>query len=379
MTAVRGWCPSAWRPMAAGDGLLLRVRPPLARLTRAHALLVAELATRFGNGAIDLTRRGALQLRGFEPAGWRAAVERLVSAGLVDLDAAVEAVALTVAPDWHEGDDTHRIARALAARRGELPELPAKFGIAVDAGAHASLGDTPADLRVERGADGGLILRADGRESGMRLIRDEAVDAVIALARWFVTSGGGAAGRMRRHAAALPDWAMGEVPPREGVPAYEQVAPRYGRLTGAELAALSDGAEALRVTPWRSLLKETAGMIRPSDGRVSRTPARPGQEAERPSPADLPAAAIDACVGAPACPQASVTTRALADRLAAARVAGPIHVSGCAKGCARSAPAALTIVGRDGRFDLIRDGRVDSPPTIRGLTAAALLARLGAD
>lgn len=368
MTAVRGWCPSAWRPMAAGDGLLLRVRPPLARLTRAHALLVAELATRFGNDAIDLTRRGALQLRGFEPAGWRAAVERLVSAGLVDRDAAVEAVALTVAPDWHEGDDTHRIARALAVRRGELPALPAKFGIAVDAGAHASLSDTPADLRVERGADGGLILRADGRERGMRLIRDEAVDAVIALARWFVASGGGAAGRMRHHAAALPDWAVGAVPAREGVPAYEQVAPRYGRLTGAELAALSDGAEALRVTPWRSLLKETAGMIRPSDGRVSRTPARPGQEAERPSPADLPAAAIDACVGAPACPQASVTTRALADRLAAARVAGPIHVSGCAKGCARSAPAALTIVGRDGRFDLIRGGE-----------AAALLAHFGAD
>ena len=29
---VRGWCPNAWRPMAAGDGLLVRVRPRLGRL-----------------------------------------------------------------------------------------------------------------------------------------------------------------------------------------------------------------------------------------------------------------------------------------------------------------------------------------------------------
>jgi len=27
---VRGWCPTAWRPMMVGDGLLVRVRPPLA-------------------------------------------------------------------------------------------------------------------------------------------------------------------------------------------------------------------------------------------------------------------------------------------------------------------------------------------------------------
>ena len=30
---IRGWCPTAWRPMAAGDGLLVRVRPKLGRLT----------------------------------------------------------------------------------------------------------------------------------------------------------------------------------------------------------------------------------------------------------------------------------------------------------------------------------------------------------
>lgn len=24
---VKGWCPDAWRPMATGDGLLMRIKP----------------------------------------------------------------------------------------------------------------------------------------------------------------------------------------------------------------------------------------------------------------------------------------------------------------------------------------------------------------
>ncbi|MBB3473123.1 cobalamin biosynthesis protein CobG [Sphingomonas sp. BK345] len=428
MSKVRGWCPSAWRPMLAGDGLLLRFRPPLARLTRAQALLVAELATGYGNGAIDLTRRAALQLRGFDEAGWRAAVDRLVSAGLVDPDPAIEAVALTVAPDWREGDDTHRVARALMARRAELPSLPAKFGIAVDAGQRAVLGGTPADLRLERGDGGGLILRPDGRATGVRLKHGQEVEAIATLADWFVASGGAAAGRMARHAAVLPNWAAGGVEPLAGEVESEQVTPRYGRLTGAELASLAVGVEALRITPWRSLLLEceaarptappsssdifpgkrrwqgegvTEGCrgVGMSLGSPEATPlhqpsAGPpplaGEDEVRvsgPAPVDarwLQASApapstVFACVGAPACPQASVVTRALADRLAAASVAGPIHVSGCPKGCARSAPAALTIVGRGGRYDLVRDGRADSLPLLRGLTPAALLTHLGAD
>lgn len=398
MSAVRGWCPSAWRPMAAGDGLLLRVRPPLARMTQTQALLVAELAVVYGNGAIDLTRRAALQLRGLDQAGWRAAVDRLVAAGLVNPDPAIEAVALTVAPDWREGDDTHRVARALMARRGELPTLPAKFGIAVDAGERAMLNNTPADLRVERGGDGGLILRADGRATGVPLKRGQEVAAIVALAGWFVATGGAAAGRMARHMAVLPDWASGSVAPLVGELESEQVTPRYGRLKGAELASLAAGTAALRVTPWRSLLPErdVSGMSLDSPGAtplhqpsagapplpaVDKVHVSGSAEARLRSPqaSAPPHAPVDACVGAPACPQASVVTRALADLLAAAPLAGPIHVSGCAKGCARSAPAALTIVGRGGRYDLVRDGRADSPPVRRDLTAAALLAHLGAD
>ena len=47
---IKGWCPGAWRPMASGDGLLVRVRPPLGRLTRHQMLALCEAAETFGSG-----------------------------------------------------------------------------------------------------------------------------------------------------------------------------------------------------------------------------------------------------------------------------------------------------------------------------------------
>ena len=70
---------------------------------------------------------------------------------------------------------------------------------------------------------------------------------------------------------------------------------------------------------------------------------------------------IEACPGAPACPAATVDTRADARRLAAMGFAGTIHVSGCAKGCARSAPADLVLVGHDGRYGVVHHGTARDP------------------
>ena len=72
---VKGWCPDAWRPMMAGDGLLVRVRPPLARLTAQQAEGLCDAAKAHGNGQIDLTARANLQLRGVAEATWPALLE----------------------------------------------------------------------------------------------------------------------------------------------------------------------------------------------------------------------------------------------------------------------------------------------------------------
>ncbi|HEX7740837.1 MAG TPA: cobalamin biosynthesis protein CobG, partial [Sphingobium sp.] len=132
--SVRGWCPTAWRPMMAGDGLLVRVRPPLGRMSRAQALALCDAALLYGNGHIDLTNRAALQIRGVGEAGHRALMQSLVTLSLTDPEPAREArPPVILNPDWSPGDGTETIARALAARIDELPPRPAKVGFAIDA------------------------------------------------------------------------------------------------------------------------------------------------------------------------------------------------------------------------------------------------------
>ena len=68
---------------------------------------------------------------------------------------------------------------------------------------------------------------------------------------------------------------------------------------------------------------------------------------------------------------ASVDARGDAVRLAAvvgATRGDTLHISGCIKSCAHRGPASLTLVGRDGRYDLIRNGSATDRPSLTGLT-----------
>jgi precorrin-3B synthase len=80
---------------------------------------------------------------------------------------------------------------------------------------------------------------------------------------------------------------------------------------------------------------------------------------------------VAACTGAPGCTSASVVTRDLATSLASFFPPhDTLHVSGCAKSCASSAAASVTLVGRDGTFDLVRNGKAGDAPLLFGLSAA---------
>ena len=45
----RGWCPSTLRPMETGDGWLVRLHPPGARLSPAQLQRIAALTREHGN------------------------------------------------------------------------------------------------------------------------------------------------------------------------------------------------------------------------------------------------------------------------------------------------------------------------------------------
>jgi precorrin-3B synthase len=90
---------------------------------------------------------------------------------------------------------------------------------------------------------------------------------------------------------------------------------------------------------------------------------------------DDPMLRVIACTGAPDCRQANQPTRALARTLAPHIPASAVlHVSGCAKGCAHPAPAALTLVAGAEGFNLIRNGCARDAPQERGLMEAYLAA-----
>jgi precorrin-3B synthase len=370
--AIKGWCPSALRPMLSGDGLVVRLRPHGGRLSAEQAAGIAELAQRCGNGLIDLTSRGNLQIRGLREDSHETLVAGLDRLGLVDDDETMEAQRnIIVAPFWSEGDDTQSLAieleRALAGRALGLPE---KFGFTVDGGAGRVLTQASADIRIEGGADGSLVVRADGAATGCVVSKAAAIDTALLLAEWFVTSGGIREGRGRMAAhladgARLPDGLSGQARP---APAAASPSPglhasgaliglTFGQMQSEVLGFLAGLAPGLRLTPWRMLLVEGLGEMPQHDGLVTR--------------ADDPLLRVVACTGAPACPEAHAETRELAMSLAPHLAPDTcLHVSGCAKGCAHRNASDVTLVGTPDGFDLVRDGSPRDVPVKRGLTVA---------
>jgi precorrin-3B synthase len=376
MTAleIKGWCPSAHRPMQSGDGLVARIRPRGGRLSGAQAAGIAELAERYGNGLIDLTSRANLQVRGLAADGHEALLAALTGLALVDADAPIETQRnILVAPFWRKADDTHELAAALERVLGEQSlGLPEKFGFAVDCGEARLLAQASADIRIERGVDGGLLVRADGVPYGCAVTRVDAVDVALALAGWFLASGGasGGRGRMAAHIAGgakLPDALAGDAmpapalpPPAPGIHASGAlVGVGFGQMRSATLKILGQRATVLRLTPWRMILLEGLCEMPAHDGIV----------------ASAPLLRIAACTGAPACEAAHAETRALAAALAPHLPADAwLHVSGCAKGCAHSGQAEVTLVATADGFDLIRNGTTRDAPTRRCMSRAEILA-----
>ncbi|MET4173205.1 precorrin-3B synthase [Bradyrhizobium barranii subsp. apii] len=373
--AIKGWCPGALRPMQSGDGLVVRVRPFGGRLEAAQVAGLAELAERYGNGLIDVTSRANLQIRGVSEQGHRRLLDGLALLRLLDPDSDIEARRnILVTPFWNSGDETQALAAELEeALADSALDLPTKFGFAIDDGKSRVLAGDSADVRIERDRDGRLVVRADGARLGRSVARGEAVSTALALANWFISSGGakGGRGRMAAHIAAsaeLPQSLSGETEPapvmaasRPGhYPHGALVGVAFGQMLHTTLHQFSGCGHALRMTPWRMVLSEGKREMPSGAGLIT-------------EPYD-PALRVIACSGAPRCREAHADTRALASALAP-RIAldTRLHVSGCAKGCARSGASAVTLVATSAGFDLVRDGSTRDEPVLRGLNGADIV------
>jgi precorrin-3B synthase len=395
---VKGWCPGALRPMQSGDGLVVRIRPRSGTLSPHELTVLADAARRFGNGHIDLTRRANLQLRGISEGSLPPLHDAIARLGLLDDSPDGEAVRnVLINPlagmDPTEVLDARDVGRELAARLASeksLWALPSKFGFVVDGGGVLSLSEQRADVRLVAIAHGPEAAFAVGVETrtGIEWLGsmspDAAAGAAVEIGLAFINV---ASREPRQRMRDLSDDGlaairsaissrldmMPENPAKADGPLNRRVgllelgagrfavgiAAPFGRVEAEQLGKLVDavvahGGEEIRLSPWRALY---AGLpSRPSAQSVLDAAARDGLIID---PCD-PLLQIEACPGAPACPSTALDIRGDGRRIAGLlprfRFAGTVHVSGCAKGCAKSGPADLVLVGSEGRYGIVRNG-----------------------
>ena len=379
--------------MQSGDGLIVRVRPQSASLRPQDLGALADAARQFGNGHIDLTRRANLQIRGVREASLSDLHDVIAGLGLLDASAEGEAVRnIMINPlagiDPTEACDVRPIAGELArwlTTDRSLWALPSKFGFIMDGGGVLSLGEQRADVRLEAiGAQiaigietragtewlgsatpgaaaaaateiGLVFIKAASRDKRQRMrdLSDEGVAAIRAAMRLRLETL-----HEYPHQADVLINRIGLIELGVGRFAVGIAAP-FGRVESDQLRRLTDimaahGIEEMRLSPWRALYAAVSSQHVAQN--ILDAARREGLVTD---PRD-PLLRIEACPGAPGCQSTMLDTRGDGRRLAAILprfgFTGTVHVSGCAKGCAKSGAADLVLVGSEGCYGIVRNG-----------------------
>jgi precorrin-3B synthase len=390
----RGLCPALSAPMPTGDGLLVRLAPAGTIALEALAGL-CRAARIHGNGIIEVTARGSIQVRGLSPASVPAFASAVTALGFDDADpASVIADPLAgLAPD--EVLDASLLAvdlrRALAAAPF-VGSLGPKVSVAIDGGGALHLDALAADvrLRAESGGEGPrlhLVLGGDAATSAPvgSVASEHAVEATVQLLAVIAARGREArahsiiraegTGALRATVADL----LSDAPPPRARPPAEPIGSHrlcdgrialglglaFGHTDATALSQLIEtvqdaGASGIRTAPGHALLViglESA-VVPAVSVAVERMgfPVRPGD----------PRRYVAACAGMPLCASARIPTRAYAPEIATAAASLldgslTIHLSGCTKGCAHPRKA-LTVVGDDAGCGIIVNGLACDAP-----------------
>lgn len=379
-TQRRGICPALATPMATGDGLLARLIPAGALTLDGFAGL-CDAALAHGNGVIEITARGSLQIRGLTPASAPLLVEAVDKLAIDAPEGVVVATNPLSGRDAGEQIDAGVLAAALRAEFAAMSlQLAPKLSIVIDSGGALHLDAVAADVRLR--ADGGALhvtLGGTARDATAlgAVAPEQAVAVVLHLLNVLAAHGPTARAReliaaqgAQTFRTAVADYLIAAPPPlprppaepvathalRDGLVARGIALP-FGHADAQVLARLVNaardaGADSVCMAPGRALL--ILGLTEDVAAALAAQAKHLGFIVD---PRD-PRRRVVACAGAPICSSGEISARALAPAIAAAigPGSGIVHVSGCAKGCAHRGPAALTVIGRDGGCDLLIDG-----------------------
>jgi precorrin-3B synthase len=402
--------------MMTGDGLLARVALTDAISPRQLADL-SRLARIHGNGILDISARGNLQIRGLSEA----------SASLLEGDVRAlnlplrEGLAVETPPlagrDDTEIADPHPIADAIRLGARDIAGLAPKMSVIVDGHGRLRLSHLLADIRLVAVTTGDdiswkLLLGGSETSAGMFAVLSEAdaVSAALDLLRKLASMGNGARGRdlavnLPRDGGDLPATSPFDLFALADELHAVGIGPAFAQSKTDDVIALCLAAEQLGIRFVKPALDHSLLFFGGSEAcrAVALFAAENGFIT---SEAD-PRGHIAACPGSPACRSATIATHDVA------REAGgewtdlldgsfKLHISGCPKGCAHPEPTALALCGTPAGLSLIAQGKAtdlpfaditiaDTKATLRrladlirserraGENSAACLARLGTD
>ncbi|GAB2647873.1 precorrin-3B synthase [Prescottella soli] len=347
-------CPGALQVHEAADGPLARVRLPGGVITSQQLQALAEAARDLGNGEIELTSRGNLQLRAVSDPDEFA--RRIADAGLLPSTTHERVRNILASPlSGRIGgfadvrglvDD---LDRALCADPA-LAALPGRTLFTIDDG-RGDISGLRGDFGVHALDDGRFALVLAGEDTGARLAEAKAVDVLLAAARTFAEIRGDA-------------WRLSEVPGGTervlahlgleygnpvGLPAAVERGPigwldqphggvtlaaglAFGTLPARLAEFLAAVEKPIVVTPWRSVL--LPDLEEWAAEQVVRVLAPMGLIFDENSPY----LQVSACAGQPGCAKSHTDVRADAreaienDDLPAD---GRQHWSGCDRKCGR--------------------------------------------
>ncbi len=351
----------------------MRVRLPGGFLDATALETLAHLAIECGNGALELTSRGSVQIRavtdtarvadaiagaGLLPAPTHERVRNIVSSPLSGRSGGLADVR-----EW-----VHALDAALQAD-AVLSQLPGRFWFSIDDGRGDVSGlHTDVGLQV---TDGGVAVLLAGSDTGVRLSPDGAIPAVVEIAsrfqhdrgkRWRVAELDDPSALIAGYRVSVPpgqrlaigDTASGPVgwieqtgpEPRVTLAAVVPLGVLPGRT--AEFLAAIDAP--LVVTPWRSIL------VCDLREEVADTALRVLAPLGLVFDAASPWLTVSACAGSPGCERSATDVRA--DAVAAVEGAsdGDVpdapsahrHFVGCERGCGAPAGAQVLVASPGG-------------------------------
>ncbi|RWN60282.1 MAG: precorrin-3B synthase [Mesorhizobium sp.] len=214
----RGACPALSAPMQTGDGLLVRLNPVAGGLSPKSLVGLGDSASRHGNGIMEVTARGSLQIRGLTPASARLLAMEVDALGIAVRTGVPVETGPLAGLDPQEIADPRPLAeriRAAIAEAGLAHRLGPKVSVIVDGGGQLAMDVVTADVRLAAVRTDArvrwLVAVAGDSENAVSLVmveEDAACDIAVAILRMVAEQGREAHARdlTARQLTSLASW-----------------------------------------------------------------------------------------------------------------------------------------------------------------------------